>query len=80
MDYVKLAAVINKAVEERMAASAAHIRLGTVNSVSGKTASVLIDGSSAPAQITKACTCSAGDRVVILRQATQFYAIAKVGG
>lgn len=80
MNYALLASTIDKAVEDRIAAKATHIRLGTVTSAGKTTASVRIDGSADPAQMVRACACQAGDRVVILRQATQFYAIAKVGG
>lgn len=80
MDYARLASVINGAVKERVDAAAPHIRLGVVKDASGVTASVLVDGSSSPATMTRACSCEAGDRVLILRQGTQFYAIGKIGG
>lgn len=80
MDYFKLANIIEKAAEKEISKKAAHVRLGTVSSVSGNVAAVVIDGSDEASDMVKACSCVAGDRVVILRQGTQFYAIAKVGG
>lgn len=80
MDYSKLAMVIDKAVEEKTTAKGVHVRLGKVASVSGTTLTAIIDGSTAPAQMVKACSCAVGDRVVIIRQGTQFYVIGKVGG
>lgn len=80
MDYTRIASVIDKAVREQVDRAAPHIRLGTVASASANTASVLIDGSSAPATMVRGCTCSQGDRVIVLREGTQFYVIAKVGG
>lgn len=80
MDYTRIASVIDKAVKEQVDRVAPHIRLGTVASASANTASVTIDGSSKPATMVKGCACSQGDRVIILREGTQFYVISKVGG
>ena len=80
VDYTKLASVINGAVREQVDAISPHIRLGIVKSVSDATASVLVDGSHSPSTMARACLCEAGDRVVILRQGTQFYAIGRIGG
>lgn len=80
MDYTRIASVIDKAVREQVDRVVPHIRLGTVASASANTASVAIDGSSKPATMVRACACSQGDRVIILREGTQFYVIAKVGG
>lgn len=80
MDYQKIAEIIERAVEDKIHKKAPHIRLGTVDSVTTTSISVRIDGSSSPAAITKACTCSPGDRVVILKEGTQFYAIGRIGG
>ena len=80
MDYAKLASVINGAVKEQISATALALRLGTVQSASGSTVRVVVDGSTGAATMIKACACSQGDRVVILRQGTQFFAIGRVGG
>lgn len=80
MDYTKLASLITNSVREQINASSPHIRLGLVKDVKETTLSVLIDGSTAPATIVKGCACNIGDRVIILRQGTQFYAVARVGG
>ena len=79
MDYQKLAEVIERAVENKVAQKAPYIRLGTVTSVSGNAVNVQIDGSASSSKIVKACTCAAGNRVVILREGTQFYAIGRIG-
>lgn len=80
MDYRKLAELVDMAAARQVAANSAHIRLGSVQSVSQSTVEAVIDGSVAPAKIVKACSCSAGDRVVILKEGTLFIAVAKVGG
>ena len=80
MDYAQLASVINEAVKEQINATALALRLGTVQSTSGSTVRVVVDGSTSAATMAKACTCSQGDRVVILRQGTQFFAVGRVGG
>lgn len=80
MDYTKLASTIDGAVKDQIGRIAAHIRLGTVKTVSANTVSVLLDGSILPATMTKGCSCVAGDRVIVLRQGTQFYCMARVGG
>ena len=80
MDYQKLANVIDRSVRERVERHAPHIRLGTVAKAGDRSVSVTIDGSDSPATIVKACQCAAGDRVVILKEGTQFYAVARVGG
>lgn len=79
MDYTKLAALIDKLVEEKIQARAARIRLGTVIGVEGAGVSVRMDGSTNPTSMARCCACSAGDRVVVMRQDTQFYCIGKVG-
>lgn len=80
MDYRKLAEIIKKIVKEQIDKQAPRIRLGTVVSVAAKSIEAIIDGSASPASIHKGCSCSAGDRVVILKEGTQFYAIARIGG
>ena len=80
MDYTKLASLITSSVREQVNATSPHVRLGVVKDVKATSLSVLIDGSTTPATIVKGCTCNSGDRVIILRQGTQFYAIARVGG
>lgn len=80
MDYTKIAETIGRLAEEKIGAKAAHIRLGTVVGTEGAGVSVRMDGSGGPTNMARCCPCAAGDRVVVLRQETQFYCIAKVGG
>lgn len=80
MDYSKLASLITSSVKEQVNAASPHIRLGVVEEVKATTLLALIDGSSVAATVVKGCACNVGDRVIILRQGTQFYAIARVGG
>lgn len=80
MDYGKLAEVIKEAVRAGVKKHGAHLRLATVASVSGSTTDVRLDGSAGTAKIVRACPCAAGDRVVVLKEGTQFYAIARIGG
>lgn len=80
MDYSLITATIERIVDGKVASKGTQIRLGVVESAGGTEAAVVIDGSSAAASAVRACACAAGDRVVVLRQGTQFYCIAKVGG
>ena len=80
MDYSLITATIERIVDSKVASKGPQIRLGVVESAGGTEAAVVIDGSSGAASAVRACSCAAGDRVVVLRQGTQFYCIAKVGG
>lgn len=53
------------------------VLLGTVASVSGGTANVTIDGDANPSPTMKFVTCSAGDRVVVIKKDRKLMTIAR---
>lgn len=53
---------------------------GTVSSVAGNTAQVVIDGDAAATPCRAECACSAGDRVTVIRRGVSCVAVARDGG
>lgn len=55
------------------------MRLGTVASVSGTIAQVIIDGDTKPTPMTAFCAAAPGARALVLKQGTQFYLTGVTG-
>ena len=80
VDYKKIAEVIVSEIRRRMKDEGMHVRIGTVVHKDGVTASVALDSSPNPVKMALACSCTDGDRVVVIGERTQFFVVAKIGG
>lgn len=56
------------------------VMFGTVSSVSGSTAQVVIDGDATATPCALFCACGAGDRVTVIRRGVSCVAVARDGG
>lgn len=79
VDASMIVNVVERMIEDKLAKHTPSLRLGTVISLEGNTISVTLDGTTYPVPAIRACSCETGSRVVLLRQDTQIYCIAKVG-
>ena len=55
------------------------VYFGTVDSVSGNTANVVLDGDTQPVATSRQCSCSANDRVTVIRNGTNLVCVSYVG-
>ena len=56
------------------------VLFGTVSSVSGGTAQVVLDGDASATPCKAECACTAGDRVTVVRKGVSCVAVARDGG
>ena len=56
------------------------VYFGTVDSVSGDTANVVLDGATTAVATSMQCLCVAGDRVTVVRRGTSLVTVAVKGG